>query len=203
MKWIAGIIVCLFLTTHINAQNEGVEEPHGFRKDRIFFGGSIGLGFGNLSTNIGANPEIGYSLSRFLDAGLSFNINYFSVKADPNFIINSNVRSRSFMLGGGPFIRLYPINNFFIQGQIEMNRIRNSEKYFSLPEGQNEFKQNINVTSNLVGVGYAQRIIGQSNFYTLIMIDISNNIASPYITGNGEKLPIIRAGFNIYLKSSK
>ncbi|MFY8005489.1 MAG: hypothetical protein ACOVNR_11605 [Chitinophagaceae bacterium] len=83
MKWIAGIIVSLFLTTQVNAQNEEAEEPHGFRKDRVFFGGSLGLGFGNLRTNIGGNPEIGYTLSSFLDAGLSFNINYFSERADP------------------------------------------------------------------------------------------------------------------------
>src|SRR5471030_1563276 len=47
-----------------------------FRKDNIFIGGSIGLGAGNGSFNIGANPEIGYTIAQWLDAGIVFNVNY-------------------------------------------------------------------------------------------------------------------------------
>ena len=63
------------------------EEPAtGFSKQNLFLGGSLGLGFGSYNFNIGANPEVGFTLNRWLDVGAVVNFNYASVRADPNFV---------------------------------------------------------------------------------------------------------------------
>ena len=41
--------------------------------NRLFIGGSIALGLSNLTFNLGATPEIGYSFNQWLDAGVALN----------------------------------------------------------------------------------------------------------------------------------
>jgi len=55
---------------------------NGFSKENLFLGGSLALGFGSYNFNVGASPEIGYSLNSWLDAGVVVNFNYNSVRAD-------------------------------------------------------------------------------------------------------------------------
>ncbi|MBA4141379.1 MAG: hypothetical protein H0X70_12965, partial [Segetibacter sp.] len=57
--------------------------------------------------------------------------------------------------------------------------------------------------SLLLGAGYSRRMIGQSNFFTVIMFDAGNNLNSPYIDSYGSKLPILRTGFNFYLRPKR
>ncbi|WP_298298883.1 hypothetical protein [Hydrotalea sp.] len=173
----------------------------GFQKQNMFIGGGLSLGFGTYSFNIGGTPEIGYSFNEWLDAGVSINLNYQSVKADPYF--NNDIRQRSFNYGGGPFVRIFPIKQLFLQGQFEQNWIKYN--YLNMTNNQ-ATSFNTNASSFLAGVGYAQRIIGQSTFYTVIMVDVLNSPYSPYRSYNGvtsTALPIIRAGFNFYLHPKK
>src|SRR3954471_12169172 len=111
-KKILLISLSLILVNGISAQQilptyTTDEDKKGFKKENIFFGGGITLGFASNTFQIGANPEIGYSVAQWLDAGLGFNLNYASQRADPYY--NGNVRYRNFNYGGGPFVRLYPI----------------------------------------------------------------------------------------------
>jgi hypothetical protein len=57
--------------------------------------------------------------------------------------------------------------------------------------------------SFLVGLGYGQRVIGSGSFFTSILFDMGSNRSSPYITFDGTKLPVIRTGFNFYLKPKR
>ncbi|MDE3236636.1 MAG: hypothetical protein KGO81_11825 [Bacteroidota bacterium] len=170
----------------------------GFKKEHVFVGGSLALGLSNYTFNLGGTPEIGYSISKWLDAGLAVNLNYQSVRADPYY--NNNVRQRSFNYGGGPFVRLYPVNFLFVQTQFEANWI----KYNFMDMNSNTASSlKTSSSSLLAGIGYSQRIIGQSSFYTLVMIDLKADPYSPYRDYNGQVIPIIRAGFNFYLHPSK
>ena len=47
-------------------------ENKGFKKENVFLGGALSLGFGSGSFAVGANPEIGYSVAQWLDAGVGF-----------------------------------------------------------------------------------------------------------------------------------
>ena len=174
------------------------DATHGFKKENIFIGGGLNLGFISNTFSIGLNPEVGYSVAQWLDAGLGFNINYASQRAD--FYYNGNIRQRNFSYGGGPFVRLYPVRFLFVQGQLEENWSKlNFKDYNTDLTG----KYSYNSTSFLAGIGYTQRIIGQSSFYTLIAMDLMRDINSPYRDYNNSAIPIIRAGFDFYLRPSR
>lgn len=164
-------------------------------------GGSLSLGFGTGYFNIGGNPEIGYSFSEWIDAGIAFNLSYYSTKYyDYNGYSNST--QKSFNYGGGVFARVFPIRNLFLQVQPEYNW-----SHYTLTDNSTGTSQKSTLTvsapSILAGIGYAQRIVGQSSFYTVLMFDVNKDPNSPYRNYDGSFIPIIRAGFNIYLHPSR
>jgi hypothetical protein len=187
------------LTLTSNAQENSEEETKGkFRKDNIFIGGSVALSLGSGNFGIGTNPEIGYSIAKWLDAGISTNINYFSYKAEYNY----GIRQRSTTLGTGIFARMHPIRNVFIQAQPEYNWITTNLRYVNYtPPFNDKFKEE--APSLLLGIGYGQRVVGSGSFFTVIMFDVGNNRSSPYITSDGNKLPVLRTGFTFYLKPKR
>ena len=205
MKKVKLFILSCIIISSVSAQRNipptytvPVPEKKGFNINKMFIGGSLALGFSSYSFNIGGTPEIGYSLTNWLDAGLAINLNYNSMRADPYY--NNNIRQRSFNYGGGPFVRVYPMPFLFFQGQLETNWI----KYNYLNVNTNQSSSlTTNSNSFLAGIGYAQRIIGQSSFYTAILIDLNTNIYSPYRDYNNAALPIFRAGFTFYLHERK
>lgn len=185
--------------TYDNRINEPME--NGFKKENLFLGGSLALGFGSYEFNIGATPEVGYSLNKSVDVGISLNLNYTSYRADPSYTYNNNTRSRIFNYGGGPFVRLYPLPFLFFQGQLEHNWLHYNQTDYSGAGNSGNFT--VDANSCLLGIGYAQRVIGQSNFYFLIMMDVLNDTYSPYRDANNAALPVIRAGFNFYINSGR
>jgi hypothetical protein len=181
----------------VGQDDEGAS--HKFRRDNIFLGGSIGLGLGNGGFSAGANPEIGYSFARWLDAGVSTNFNYFSYQAE----YNNGIRQRSFNYGAGIFARLYLIEGFFVQVLPEFNRINTNFKDLRAGNIGSEYRMKLEAPSLLLGVGYGSRTIGSTNFYTILMFDAGTNTNSPYIGYLGSKLPILRTGFNFYLRPKR
>lgn len=182
-----------------DAQEEAEQsERKGFRRDNIFVGGSIAFGLATGTFNVGANPEAGYSVANWLDAGISTNVNYFSLRGQ----YNNGFRQRSTTLGGGVFARIYPLRGFFIQALPEYNWINTNVKNLNFGGGQ-EYKFKEEAPSILLGVGYGRRVIGASNFFTAIMFDAGRNTSSPYVDSDGSKVPIIRTGFNFYLRPKR
>ncbi len=177
-------------------------EIHGFDASRIFIGGSGSLGYGsyqdgdnnsNNTFNIGAIPDIGYSLTNFVDVGLSSSFNYSST-VYPGLDAKQIITSYSL----GAFIRIYPMNNFFIQLMPEQDWGTRKQIF----PGQTDI---IKIKSNcfLAGIGLTQRVIGESYFYTLIMVDLGKDRFSPYNSYNSStdqvyRIPIARVGFNFY-----
>ena len=195
-------VLGLLITTLAQAQRPATYESDedgkaGFNTNRIFIGGSLNLGFTSYNFQAGAVPEIGYSITDWLDAGIGINLNYISERADPYY--NYNVRYRTFNYGGGPFARVYPIHFLFVQAQFEHNWLKQSAKDMNTDI---EYKATYTSNSLIAGVGYTQRIVGRSSFYTMLGIDLMNDTYSPYRDYNGAVIPIIRAGFNFYLKPS-
>jgi hypothetical protein len=166
----------------------------GFNKENLFLGGSLALGIGSYQFNVGVSPEIGYSLTSWLDAGAVVNFNYNSIRADPYY--DNNIRYRTFNYGGGVFARAYPLPFLFFTAQPEYNWISQNAK--DMTSGATA-TLNTSAASLLVGLGYGQRVIGQSSFYIALMFDVLGDKNSPYNDFNGHPLPVIRAGFNVYL----
>jgi len=204
------VLSCLsmFLLYASNAQNERVEvEPVGFKKENVFIGGSLTLGFGASNsyysggTNfvIGANPEIGYSLAKWVDVGFVFNAIYNNQRFGDAYY---RYRQTAMNWGTGVFLRLYPISSFFVLAQPEHNWIKYTQTNLDQP-GVPKVSQKVKASSFLVGVGYGQRNIGHSGFYTVIMLDLLQEYYSPYRDRYNSAIPVIRTGFNWYLNPSK
>lgn len=189
------LLVAFFLLTItvVSAQQEADEQKGKFKQENIFIGTSLNLGIANRSFNVGLNPEIGYSVTRWLDAGVSLNINYFSQNAS-DF---SNIRFRNFNFGGGPFLRVWPLSFLHFQVQPEYNWISSSQK--NVATGQSGTYK-YNAGSLLVGVGYGTRVLGSHYSYVTLMIDVTQNLNSPYRDQYNDPLPVFRAGFGMYLK---
>ncbi len=207
MKKIFFAAALLLAISTLNAQKApstytGDDEgTKGFKRENVFVGGSLGLGFANHTFNVGANPEIGYSLAEWLDAGIVLNINYTSQAADPYYVYNDNTRYRAFNYGAGVFARVYPVNFLFLQVQPEQNWIHYSAKSFSNDQSAS---QTVNASSFIIGAGYTQRAIGQGSYYLMIGLDLLNNRYSPYRDSyTGAAVPIVRAGYDIYLRPRK
>ncbi len=193
--------VSMAYTSFAQREEQTETKKVSFRKDNIFVGGGIGLGIGGWSGgfNIGANPEVGYTVAKWLDAGISTNINYSSFRAE----VNNGIRQRTTNYGGGVFVRLYPFKGFFLQALPEYNWITTKLKDLRAGTIGEQLKLKQEAPSLLLGAGYSRRMIGQSNFFTVIMFDVGDNLNSPYIDSYGQKLPILRTGFNFYLRPKR
>ncbi len=166
------------------------EEAKGFKKENIFIGTGVNLGFFN-GFIIGLNPDFGYSVAKFMDAGIATNLSYITQNE-----VNLPVSYRQLAIGGGPFVRLWPVSMIFLGAQLEYNNITYSEKN----NGSIVNKQKLNSPSLLVGGGYGNRVVGRSQFYTSIMLDILRDPRSPYIDQFNRLQPVLRTAFIFYLK---
>lgn len=190
-KKLIAVIFSTLLFTAAMAQDE--DEQKGFKANHVFIGTGLNLGFSN-GFIIGLNPEFGYSFNQVLDAGIAMNFSYITQRYQ-----SVNITARYLALGGGPFIRIWPIQQLFIGGQFEYNKISYSEK----TDAGIINKANADAPSLLVGLGYGTRNIGQMQFYTSIMIDAMKDFNSPYRDQFGRVLPVFRTGFSFYLGRKK
>ena len=189
------VLICLGSSV-FSQQNDNEERSGKFRKDNIFIGSGLNLGLGNGSFNVGLTPEIGYTIAHWLDAGLAFNVNYFSQNASEF----SSIRLRNFNYGAGSFIRVWPMNFLYVQVQPEYNWTISSQKDV-ISNQTGTF--HTNVGSVLVGVGYGTKLVGSHYSYFSLMIDILQNRNSPYRDQYNDPLPVLRAGFGFYLKPAR
>lgn len=199
MQKITLIIVLLISGSGLFAQDFDNEPKGGFQKDHLFTGGSISLGFGTNTFQVGANPVFGYSLTKWLDAGLVFNYNYAAYKNI--YAVNDKLRNSTY--GGGAFTRLYPLRFLFAHIQFEHNFIK--EKYIPPNGGENE-TTNIEANSLLTGVGISSdRYAGDSRpyFYFMVLFDVLDQDYSPYTSSDGSIIPILRAGIHVPLFQGK
>jgi hypothetical protein len=200
MKKTRLIIIVLLTSAVFNtawAQEEDLEEKKGFRKENLFTGGSISLGFSTNTFQVGANPFFGYSVAKWMDAGLVVNFNYASFRNV--FITDPNDKIRETTYGGGVFTRLYPVRFLFAQAQFEHNFI--TEKFIP-GNGGTSAKNKVEANSLLVGAGYtSERYPGSGSpfFYLSVLFDVLDNEYSPYRRSGGGVMPIIRAGFQVPL----
>src|SRR3954447_24080848 len=148
------LLVFLFSAVSVLAQDDE-EVSHKFKRENVFFGGAIGLGLGSGGFSLGANPEIGYSVAKWLDAGIAFNLNYYSFAAE----YNGGISQKSFNYGAGVFLRLYPIRNVFLQVLPEFNRINTTLKDVNFGSSAPETKYSQEGPSMLLGIGYTSREI--------------------------------------------
>jgi hypothetical protein len=191
-----ALLLAVLLTSTILAQAQDEEEEEnkgGWKKDHLFIGSGVNLGFSN-GFIIGLNPEVGYSINNIIDAGIAVNFNYITQRSP---VVNQSIRYLA--LGAGPFVRIWPVRMIFLGSQFEYNRLSVSEKV----NGTVTARATANAPSLLAGIGYGNRIIGQSQFFTSIYIDLLKDINSPYRDQLGRVQPVFRTGFIIYFGAKR
>lgn len=209
MKQLTIVLIAVFtLQTAFAQREEKPEEKGGFKKENLFTGGSLTVSFFNGQTVLGASPIFGYKIADFLDAGILFGYQYAGAR-DVQYY-NDKVKQTT--IGPGAFMRIYPVNILFLQGQFEQNFIK--QKYI-YPGGSPVETDHISVSSFLVGGGLAQgRERGGTTFYYIsVLFDVLKDRNSPYtrVTFNPDNpsdyrvdvVPIIKAGINIGLFQGK
>lgn len=173
------LALCLLLCTSLALQaQEDVpgKRGGGFDRDRLFFGGNFGMGFGNRATQINVSPQIGYRFNQYLAAGAGINFLYSSYKYYAGG--GGEYRENFTVAGLNIFGRVYPIEYIFLQLQPELNYTWGKRKYYfnDLPDDKLDGKV---VPSLLGGVGAAIPA-GSGAFTVMVQYDLLDQERSPY-----------------------
>jgi hypothetical protein len=210
MKKISMIVLFGAMAFSSQAQREKnddeEEKKGGFKKENLFTGGGVTLSFSNYTTVLGASPVFGYSINRFIDAGVLFNYNYSATRhvvyqSGYTYYVSDD-KLKQTTLGPGAFVKVYPIKFLFLQAQVEENYIKQK---FTPADGSPTQTYKVNAGSFLVGGGYCSGRQGVGNlfYYVSILFDVAKNPNSPYVeqtsTGSVNVLPIVSAGLQIPL----
>lgn len=195
-------LISSFYTVRAQDEEKGSgEKSGGFKKENLFTGGGAIVSVGSYTTLLGASPVLGYSITKWLDAGVVFNFNYASARYVYSNGIVSDVKSRQTILGPGIFARVYPLKFLFVNMQAEQNYTTDKTIIPNTPTVKDKYA----ATSLLLGVGYAggRQGIGDMYYYVSINADFSGNINSPYVgiseSGKAVITPIFKAGLHIPL----
>jgi hypothetical protein len=195
MKRFLFTLVITATTLAVFAQDEKKEEGEtktgGFKKDMLFTGGSLNIGYFNGVTVLGATPQLGYSVTSWLDAGIVMGYTYTSQS------ISVGEKYRQTIIGPGAFARIFPADFLFASVQYEHNFIR--QKYIN-PYSADAIRK-VDANSILLGLGYTSGKEGRNTpyYYFSVSFDIINDPNSPYRTFANEIYPVVNAGFNIPL----
>lgn len=146
-------------------------------RDRLFFGGNLGLNFGSL-TFINVSPVIGYRITDDLGAGLGPSYSYYRDNRDRNFTFETHT------YGGRVFAQHRVFESFLAYAEYEMLNMEVPNLLFTELVREN-------ISSLLLGGGYGMPI-GGGGSAAFIMV-LFNVLDSDYVVYEN---PIIRAGFN-------
>ena len=211
MKKIVIVLALISSFNTVKAQDEereSNEKKGGFKKENLLTGGGAIVSVGSYTTLLGASPVFGYSITKWLDAGIVFNINYASYRYvysnGFNYVV-SDEKSRQTVFGPGIFARVYPVKFLFVNIQAEQNFTTDKRIAPNTPT----FKDKYSATSLLLGVGYAsgRQTTGDFYYYISIMADVAGNKNSPYVgiseSGKAVITPIFKAGIQVPLFQGK
>ncbi len=136
-------------------------------KDKIYYGGNIGLSFGSY-TMIAIRPLVAYKFTPKLSGGVKLSYEYISDKRYSSTYNSSNY-------GGSLFARYRVVQPLYLHAEYAA---MNYELYNALGESQREW-----VPFLLVGAGYSQRVSANSWLNVQILFDVLQNESSPYKSG--------------------
>jgi hypothetical protein len=198
IKKVVIVAFITFLSANAMAQNKIVTTQPNLNPKPTFFGGGMILGGGSGSFQIGLNPELVKSYNQYIDMGVALNFYYASFKTNA-LMSGYSYKNNNTQLGIGGFMRVWPIDQFFLQIQPEYNWTFTRARDFT--EGTSG-RSSVSAPSVLAGIGYGKR--NEDGFsYFSVMFDLVNSKQSPYRMGQLTAQPIIRAGFGIPIQLLK
>ena len=170
-------------------EEEKPEKEKGFQKEKLFVGGNFGLTFGNF-TLINVSPQIGYRFTDHFAAGVGLNLQYVSQKLK-DFNGDTYYKASRGVTGLNVFGRVYPIRQFMLQVQPEVNYVFGKEIYYTPRE---KFNLDAMIVPSLLLGGGLVIPSGRGAFITSVFYDVLQDPNSPY----GKRL-IVNFTFNVGL----
>ena len=170
-------------------EEEKPEKEKGFQKEKLFVGGNFGLTFGNF-TLINVSPQIGYRFTDHFAAGVGLNLQYVSQKLK-DFNGDTYYKASRGVTGLNVFGRVYPIRQFMLQVQPEVNYVFGKEIYYNPRE---KFNLDAMIVPSLLLGGGLVIPSGRGAFITSVFYDVLQDPNSPY----GKRL-IVNFTFNVGL----
>jgi hypothetical protein len=157
------------------------DEPKESLKDRIFWGGSLGLQFGSI-TLVDVSPIIGYKINKRVGVGLSPTYKYYSYKDS-----YTDQSAKTNVYGCGIFTRITIWESIFGHAEYEYLAYDNKVKSYQ----NSQYTYSSNFQSVLVGAGYKEAIADNAFMYLLVLWNLNETYDSPYTN------PVIRVGFSV------
>jgi hypothetical protein len=156
-------------------------------KERIFFGGNFGLGFGNIVSSVALEPLVGVMLGPSTSVGVQGSYTYINWR---RFNVDDHVFGyRGFLRQNIPFNfpALLGGGNFVIQGEVERMKVQ-----FPVLDANNNVVQARGwVPGTLIGPGVFYPNQRRGGFHFLVLYNFSHDrIRSPY----GSEV-VLRVGF--------
>ena len=188
---ILAIAFCTSALFVFAQEEEEEQEKKGFQKEKLFVGGNFGLTFGSY-TLISISQHIVYRFTDFVAAGVGLNLQYVQVKEK---YTNGDLywKSTQGVTGLNIFGRLYPLRQFMIQVQPEMNYIFGNEIYYDTNPSQ-EYKLDAAIVPSLLLGGGLVIPSGRGALITSVFYDVLQDSRSPY-----GKRAIVNFTFNVGL----
>jgi hypothetical protein len=155
------------------------DEPveRGFDKNKLFFGGSFGLAFGN-STLVNVSPQLGYRFNQYFAAGAGINMQYSAFKSEYS-TGQTYSREEYGMAGLNLFGRVYPIPQILLQLQPEMDYTWGNLKLYGPPEYTEKLDGKF-IPCVLAGAGGMIPAGRNSGFIVMVQYDLVQDARSPY-----------------------
>ena len=175
-------LLCFLSALLISDPASAQQEPGKSFADRLFFGGNLGLQFGN-TTYIDVSPLVGYKVTEKFHAGIGATYIYESSKI--RFTNSSIMRFETSHYGGRLFGRYYVWENLFAHAEYEYLNLGWPD-YNSTSNKIEIQRENIN--SIFIGGGYAQPIGSNVAFLIMALWNVNEGVNSPYVN------PLFRFG---------
>jgi len=168
------------------ARNKGEKEKLPF-KERLVFGGDLGLSFGTI-TYIKLAPEVGYRVTDRLTPGLGPIYIYESYKhyGLKTSTYGGKVVLSFTVLRGSDFGGRFNLGNVMLHGE---NEVINVEPVYYSYTGQWLFGDRLWIDNLLLGGGLSQSLGGRAAVTIFLLWDVTQNQYSPYSN------PILKFGF--------
>jgi hypothetical protein len=188
-----GVILLFLFSVSLQAQYWDKEAS-----SRYFVGGSGGLSFGNLITNIQVSPMVGFNISPRVNASTSIIYNYIN---DKFYSIETNIigfRGQSELVVLKDLFEVLPVkimDNVFLHAEYEM--LGFTRDYATSISALGDFNGSRYLLHNFnYGIGFGMPM-GSKSSLKLMLLGSYNDI-SYYIFDN----PYLRIDLHIYLRKA-
>jgi hypothetical protein len=170
MKKIFSLLI--IITGLISGAQAQDSDGGGFDKSKLFVGGNLGLAFGTY-TIINVSPQAGYRFSPLFAAGVGINYSYYGYN-------DGYYDNKQSYAGMSIFGRVYPLQQFFIQVQPEVNYIWGSQTADGYTQDAPVYKIPTQFVPSLLLGGGAAIPAGKGAITISVLYDVLQNQWSPY-----------------------